>query len=213
MLRKLCLSSLVAVLFGAFASSAEAIPITGEFSKTGIFEPFSCSAGVCVQSTLGAATAIDVTTMTGTPSPGVNGPITAGSATGDFLTVLDLNGDVGSMRDFSFAGTGSGNFPVAPLLSFEVFPNLTFNLATLAVVSQSSSVLVLQGTGTFVAPGFDPTPGTFILTGQTAAGASFSFSASQAASGASVPDGGSTLSLIGAALLAIAAARRRFFTS
>ena len=209
MLRKLCVGSLVALLFGAFGSSAEAVPLTGEFSKTGIFEPFLCTAGVCVQSTLSAANAIDVTTMTGTPTPGVNGPITAGNATGDFLTVLDLNGDVGQMRDFSFAGTGSAQFPLAPLASFEVFPNVTFNLATLSIVSQSSLVLILQGTGTFVAPGFDPTSGTFVLTGQTAGGASFSFSASQAATG--VPDGGSTLALMGFALLALGAARRRFF--
>ena len=211
MLRKLCVSSVVAVLFGAFGSSAEAVPITGEFSTTGIFEPFSCTAGVCGQSTLGAANAIDVTTMTGAPTPGVNGPITAGSATGDFLTALDLNGDVGQMRDFSFAGTGSASFPLAPITSFEVFPNLTFNLATLSVVSQSSLVLVLQGTGTFVAPGFDPTPGTFVLTGQTAGSSSFSFSASHAAT--AVPDGGSTLALMGVALLALGAARRRFFAS
>ena len=210
MFRKLCVSSLVALLVGVFVSSAEAVPLTGEFSKTGVFEPFSCTAGVCVQSTLAGANAVDVTTMTGTPTPGTNGPITAGSATGDFLTALDLNGDIGQMRDFSFAGTGSAAFPLAPLASFEVFPNLTFNLATLSVVSQSALVLVLQGTGTFIAPGFDPTPGTFVLTGQTAGGSSFSFSASQAATGVPVPDGGSTLALMGAALLALGAVRRFF---
>ena len=209
MFRKLFVSCFAAGLLATFSGSAEAIALTGEFSKTGIFEPFLCTAGVCVQSSLNTANALDVTTMTGTPSPGVNGPITAGSATGDFLTVLDLNGDIGQMKDFSFAGTGSAQFPVAPIASFEVFPNLIFNLATLSVVSQSSLVLVLSGTGTFVAPGFDPTPGTFVLTGQTAGGSSFSFSASQAAVG--VPDGGATLSLLGAALLALGAARRRFF--
>ena len=210
MSRKLGIGSLVALLFGMLSSPAEAVPLTGEFSKTGIFEPFLCTAGVCVGSTLSAANAIDVTTMTGTPTPGVTGPITAGSATGDFLTVLDLNGDVGQMRDFSFAGTGSASFPLAPIASFELFPNLTFNLATLSVVSQSSAVLVLTGTGTFIAPGFDATPGTFVLTGQTAGGSSFSFSASQAATG--VPDGGATLALLGLGMLGLGYVRRRINT-
>jgi len=209
MLQKLCVSSLAVLLVSTFAGSAEAIPLTGEFSKTGIFEPFTCTAGVCVAGTLSGANAIDVTTTTGTPSPGVAGPITAGSATGSFaLGGLDLNGDVGSMLDFSFAGTGSAQFPLAPIASFEVYPNLVFNLATLSVVSQSSLVLVLSGTGTFVAPGFDPTPGNFIFTGQTAGGSSFSFSASQSTT--AVPDAGSTLTLLGAALVAVAAAHRRF---
>src|SRR5688572_10782261 len=210
MFQKLCVSSLAVLLVSTFAGSAEAIPLTGEFSKTGIFEPFTCTGGVCVQGTLSGANAIDVTTTTGTPSPGVAGPITAGSATGSFaLGGLDLNGDVGSMLDFSFAGTGSAQFPLAPIASFEVYPNLVFNLATLSVVSQSALVLVLSGTGTFVAPGFDPTPGNFVFTGQTAGGSSFSFSASQSTT--AVPDAGSTLTLLGAALLAVAAAHRRFF--
>ena len=210
MFRRLFVASFAALLVGTFSGSAEAIPLSGEFSKTGVFEPFTCTAGVCVQSaSLATATSLDVTSMTGAPTPGVAGPITAGSATGDFLTALDLNGDVGQMRDFSFSGTGSAAFPLAPLTPLEVFPNLTFNLATLTVVSQSTAVLVLTGTGTFVAPGFDPTPGTFVFTGQTAGGSSFSFSASQAAT--AVPDGGSTLALLGAALLALGAARRRFF--
>ena len=207
---KLCVSSLAVLLVATFAGSAEAIPLTGEFSKTGIFEPVTCAAGVCAPGTLGSANAIDVTTTTGTPSPGVAGPITAGSATGSFgLGGLDLNGDVGSMLDFSFAGTGSAQFPLAPIASFEVFPNLVFNLASLSVVSQSSLVLILMGSGTFIAPGFDPTPGNIVFTGQTAGGSSFSFSASQSTTG--VPDAGSTVTLLGAALLAIAAAQRKFF--
>jgi hypothetical protein len=192
MYRNLCVSSLAVLLVATFAGSAEAIPLTGEFSKTGIFEPFTCTAGVCVPGTLGGATAIDVTTTTGTPSPGVAG-------------------DVGSMLDFSFAGTGSAQFPLAPIASFEVYPNLTFNLATLSVQSQSAFVLVLMGTGTFVSPGFDPTPGNFVFTGQTAGSSSFSFSASQSATATGVPDAGSTVTLLGAALLALAAAQRRFF--
>ena len=206
MLRQLFVSAVVASFVGAFSvGTAEAVPITGEFSKTGIFEPFLCTAGVCVGSTLGAANAVDVTTMTGAPSPGVTGPITAGNATGDFLTVLDLNGDIGQMRDFSFAGTGSASFPLAPIATFEVFPNVTFALASLSIVSQSTLVLVLGGTGTFTAPGFDPTLGTFVFTGQTAGGSSFSFSASQAA----VPDGGATLGLLGLGMLGLGYFRRR----
>jgi len=77
----------------------------------------------------------------------------------------------------------------------------------------SSSISILNGTGMLYATGFDPTPGLFSLTAQGfgALGggkSTFSFSASDVAI-ETVPDGASTLMLLGFGLIGVATARRR----
>jgi len=208
--RKFGLCVMTGAMFAALAGSAEAVQLTGSFSKTGTFEPVTCTAGICAPATsLDTANAIDITTIAGTPSPGVIGPVLGSNATLDFFT-LGLNGATGTMADFSFAGTGGLGFPVAPIASFEIFPGiLTFNLTSVSVSFQSASQLGLLGIGTFTGmAGFDPTPGTFNFTGQGSAG-SFTFSATQTATPATVPDGGSTAALLGSALVAFGMLRRK----
>lgn len=209
MIRKIGAFLLAGVVVAAMATPARAAPLLGEFSKTGIFEPFRCVAGVCLPSTLALATAVDITAIVGTPTPGVPGPIVGGSATGSFL-LLGLNGANGTMADFSFAPSGGAGFPMPPIASFELFAGipLTFSLSSVSIILQTSRILALEGTGTFFVPGFDPTPGTFVFTGQTVGGASFSFSATQGAT--SVPEPGSMM-LLGTGLFGLAAASRRRF--
>ena len=213
MIRKFGLCIMTGAMVAALASSAEAVMLSGAFSKGGTFEPVSCVGGVCTPlvNTLAGATAIDVTNVVGVPTPGAAGPITGANATGDFIG-LGLNGAVGSMSDFSFvAGTGTANYPNAPIASFEVFPGiLTFNLTSVIVTFQSATQLALTGTGMFVnvAGGFENTPGTFNFTGQGSQG-SFTFSATQTATPTAVPDGGSTAALLGSVLVAFGVLRRK----
>jgi len=200
------------VFVAALSASANAAVLTGGFSITGFFNPYTCTASGCVSAGLAGSTAVDVTTMSGTNTPGVAGPITSGDASGT-LGALIPNGTTGSLKDFSFSGPGSADFPLAPITSFELFPAVTFNLASISG-TVSASFLNLTGTGTFVCTGgtavCDPTPGSFIYTGQTANNTTFSFSASQAANAAPIPEPGSMM-LFGSGLLGLAtAARRRF---
>ena len=68
---------------------------------------------------------------------------------------------------------------------------------------------MITGTGTLTGAGFDSTPGTWAFSAQSAGGihqASFTFSADT--TGAGVPDGGTTVMLLGAALGALGLARR-----
>ena len=208
MIRKFGLCIMTAAMVAGLAGSAEAVMLSGAFSKTGTFEPVTCTAGVCVAATgLLTANAVDVTAVVGVPTPGAPGPITGSNATGDFIA-LGLNGAAGTMADFSFAGTGGAGFPVAPILTFELFPQLTFQLQSVMVTLQSSSQLALIGTGMFVnVAGFENTPGTFNFTGQGGAG-SFTFSATQTAV-PTVPDGGSTAALLGSVLFAVGVLRRK----
>jgi len=91
----------------------------------------------------------------------------------------------------------------------------TFDLSTITIVSQDSSFLNLTGTGTLqisgVGPVYDDTFGTFAFTiadTDTAATATFGFSSSNTA----LPDGGTTMLLLGSALLGIGALRRKLLS-
>jgi hypothetical protein len=211
MIRKFVLCIMTAALVAGLAGSAEALMITGAFSKTGTFEPATCVAGVCTPATsLATANAIDVTSMLGTPTPGTAGPVRGSNATNDFVA-LGLNGATGTMADFSFAGTGGGGFPVPTITNFEMFPGiLNFTLTSVSVSFQSDTQIFLVGTGMFtdVAQGFENTPGTFNLTGQGSQG-SFTFSATQTAVPTTVPDGSSTALLLGSVLVSFGALRRK----
>ena len=86
----------------------------------------------------------------------------------------------------------------------------TFNLMSSTIVIQNASFLAISGHGIVTGPpGFDATTMDWAFSTQSAGGAThmvFSFSANGTA--ASVPDGGATVMLLGAALGALGMARR-----
>src|SRR5438105_12709986 len=83
----------------------------------------------------------------------------------------------------------------------------SYDLLTSTVVIQNAGTLFITGTGIVSGNGFDPTSMDWSFTTQSAGGhtrLNFSFSAN----GVAVPDGGSAVMLLGAALSALGMARR-----
>ena len=83
----------------------------------------------------------------------------------------------------------------------------TFDLASATIVSQSNNFLNVLGQGTISGNGFDPTAGTWSFTIDNSNGrprVRFGFAAESSA----LPDGGTTVMLLGAAIGSLGIARR-----
>ena len=121
------------------------------------------------------------------------------SATGDFAGIAP-----GTQATMAQPWIFNPSTPTPGLWSVGVF---SFDLLTSTVVTRNAGTLHTTGTGIVSGNGFDPTSMDWSFTTQSAGGdtrINFSFSAN----GASVPDGGTTVMLLGVALGALGMARR-----
>ncbi len=176
--------------------AAQAVQITGDIDFTG-------QAFFNTNSLATASQVVNFKTMAGGPD---HSALVTG-VSGSFATTIS-EGDIAS-----FPSLYQFN-PSAPATPLWTVGGFTFNLTSSTVLLQTSTSLVIQGSGILTGPaGFDPTPGLWAFSSQQSNGASknsFSFSANTAANG--VPDGGSTVALLGAALAGVQALRRKLAT-
>lgn len=121
------------------------------------------------------------------------------SRSGAFAAFLSPNAPVAFAAPWSFNTSTT-------ILSFWTAGAFTFDLTQSAIVFQGGGFLYVSGTGLIHCAGYDDTIGTWSFTTQDpAASGIFSFSAA----GASTPDSGATVGLLGLALAGIEAVRRR----
>jgi hypothetical protein len=194
-MKKLTQKLSIAVVVGLLTCiEAGAVPING-----------SIAFGGTATATTGAATTI-------TPS----NPWAALSGTDDYAAVPFLTATMFSA--ISYTGTGVGatlvGGPVIPLWTFTLAGPVVYSFDLLTLTSGTTilgplSSVALSGTGTAKIDGFDDTVGTWTLSGTGTGGAlTFAFSTTTA-TGTAVPDGGATIMLLGAGVLALGVMRRK----
>ncbi len=121
------------------------------------------------------------------------------NSTGDLTPLL---GSFALYSDFTYSPLSGTN----PLwLTLAGAPVASFNLTGITSIDEAGVGLVLTGYGIMSLTGFDPTPGNWSFSADTVSGV-FTFSSQTAA----VPDGGTSVALLGLSLLGLAGARRKF---
>ena len=133
---------------------------------------------------------------------------TVQNATGSFLTPGTITPIPGAVVTFSssiwkFDGT------TLPINNFWAVGGFTFNLLTSAITSQGAGAVAVNGSGTVQGNGFGPQTLYWSFTSRDpgfGVPASYSFSASTVTQ---VPDGGSTIMLLGLALSGAALLRKK----
>lgn len=121
---------------------------------------------------------------------------------GSFDTVVD-----GTMVSFLQPWLFDSPSSVGPLWSIAGPEGFTFNLISSTTVYKSPYFLAVRGTGVLTGNGYQDTPAEWWFTTQgVAARKKFSWSSATV----SVPDGGSTIILLGGSLLGLFGLRRAF---
>jgi VPDSG-CTERM motif len=163
--------------------SSQAIPITGSI---GLFGSYTLDTG-----DLGTATAFTSFPLVG-----------ASSGTGTYTGVNSFGVTMAPFTFNPFSGS------VMPLWTFTVgTTTYSFDLTSLTLDTQNSSTLILNGSGMLHVTGYDDTAGDWVFTANQSSGllkGAFTFSSSNG----SVPDGGTTVMLLGCALAVLGLARR-----
>ncbi len=131
--------------------------------------------------------------------------VVVNSVSGSYATAGVLAGTTISMTAFQFAPFGSSVMPLWQTTSGSVLAS--FDLTSVTIVSQGGGFLALKGQGTLHLQGYDDTTGYWKFSSQQG-DTTFSFSSSDAATTTSVPDGASTLTLVGLALSGLGVLRK-----
>jgi VPDSG-CTERM motif len=167
-----------------FSQQAQAVQITGDIVMGGT---------LAFNGPLATATQVTHWFAVGTNNDGFS---TVFGVTDDLASFISVSDEAAMAQPWDF---GSGG-PQAGLWSVGGF---TFDLASSTIVTQIPGFLNVTGIGTIGGNGFDPTQGQFTLT-VTTLGTRFVFGAITN----TVPDGGTTVMLLGAAIGALGLARR-----
>lgn len=145
---------LVLVTSLVLTTSVSAAPITGSVTFGGVVQPaggmgFDTATGVNVINEFAFVTCAGAGLCEGAYAP-VVGAVSA------------------TYNDFEFDPLG-GN--VTPLWTFDYLASTySFNLESVTIINQTFNSLVLSGTGTLFATGYDPTPGLWSFSADRASG-------------------------------------------
>ena len=186
------ISALVVGCFAAVAiPAAKAVPINGTIT----FSPPD-------PNTFGS-----VTTVAGTTTVAFPTPMLVQTTVGDYNAVPLLT--PATFTNFSFTGSGAASTLVGAPITVWTVGGFSFQLTSLLTTTVSPGVFSILGTGIASGAGFQDTAGVFSLSG-TGNQPSFTFQASTTASGVAVPDGGTTVALLGLTLVGLEGMRRKF---
>jgi len=177
------MAATVATIVG-FAASVQAVPITGGISLAGAY---TVNTG-------------DINTATALTSFSA---VTVDSRAGSYIAAGVALGTGVTMTPFVFSP-----FPVAgltPLWFTIAGPAASFDLASpIGVTQPGDGSLKLTGVGILHLFGYDDTPGQWLFTANSLGG-TFTFSSSNG----SIPDGGTTVLLLGVALTGLFLVRKQ----
>jgi hypothetical protein len=180
---------------GLFSQQAQAAQVTGEIHMAGdvIFDTVDLSSSTAVNHWISALNAPEKATTFG--------------ATGDFFANIPS----GTEADMTHPWIFSPSTPTAPLWDIPAF-GFSFDLASVTSVTKiGDNFLNVLASGTVHATGFDDTPALFSFTVNNPDGLThltYSFANATVTVPTGVPDGGTTVMLLGAALSVLGIARR-----
>jgi hypothetical protein len=184
---KLIKFSVVAVVAASLSVAAQANPITGTINFDG------------------SATSDNPNFLLATEFTSFSSVTVVSGASGTYGGVA--GGTAVSMPNALFFSPVT--VPVSPLWTFTIgATTYDFNLTSMTVSYESATQIDLSGSGTLQVTGYTDTPGQWELSANNVGGAAeFGFTSSNVASG--VPDGGTTVLLLGAALAGLWLLQRR----